>query len=433
MSEGMSRRAEAAAREALGGQRRGWRAVVPFMGPAFVAAVAYLDPGNYATNIQSGAQFGYKLLWVVLLANLMAMLIQTLSAKLGIATGKNLAELCGETFSAPVRIAMWVVSEVAAMATDLAEFLGASLALYLLFGIPLLWAALVTGVVTFALLTLQNRGFRPLEIVIAALVGVVALSYLTETLFSHPDWLAVGQHLVTPWLGNQGSILLMVGIIGATVMPHAVYLHSGLTQRRIVPQSPAEAVRIHKLTRIDVLIAMAMAGLINMAMLYMAAAVFHASGHQEIADLTTAYQTLTPLLGGAAAFVFLISLLASGLSSSAVGTMAGQMIMQGFVHFTIPVWLRRFLTMLPAVVIIWLGVDPTMALVISQVVLSLALPIPVLALIRFTNRRDLMGPLVNNRLTAVSVSASAAIILFLNLVLLWQTFGLPLPLGLGGA
>jgi manganese transport protein len=425
-------RTVAAARAALAGRVRGVRAVWPFIGPAFIAAVAYVDPGNFATNIQSGALYGYRLLWVVVLANALAMLYQNLSAKLGIATGRSLPEVCREHLPPRLVYAMWVVSEVAAMATDLAEFLGASLGLNLLLHIPLLEAALITGVLTYLVLTLDRYGFRPLEALIGGLVAVIAVCYFVETFLSRPDWGQVLHHSLVPWLGAPGSVTLAVGIVGATIMPHAVYLHSGLTQGRVVPRSPEEARLIHRFETIDVVVAMALAGLINMAMLYMAAATFHTSGHHEVADIATAYRTLIPLLGGAAAAVFLISLLASGLSSSAVGTMAGQVIMQGFVGFTIPVWLRRVVTMLPAIATIELGLDPTHTLVLSQVVLSLALPAPVLALVWFTGRRDLMGPLVNSRLVQVLAAAGSAVIVLLNALLIWQALGLPVPPPLGG-
>ncbi len=339
----------AAARAALEGRKKGLLAILPFLGPAFIACVAYIDPGNFATNIQGGSAFGYNLLWVIALANLMAMLLQTMSAKLGLATGHNLAELCRLQFRKPVVYTMWIVSEIAAMATDLAEFLGASIAINLLFGIPLLYATLITGVVTYLILTLERHGFRPIEAVITALVGVIAVCYLIETFFSHPNWGQVGFHTVVPWLGGTQSILFSVGIIGATVMPHVIFLHSSLTQHRIIPRSEKEARRIFRWSIPDVVIAMGLAGLVNMAMLYMAAATFHAHGQNNVADINTAYQTLTPLLGGAASIVFAISLLASGLSSSTVGTMAGQVIMQGFVGFTIPIWVRRLVTMIPAV------------------------------------------------------------------------------------
>jgi manganese transport protein len=412
----------AAARAALDGRKKGLLALLPFLGPAFIACVAYIDPGNYATNIQGGSTFGYNLLWVIMLANLMAMLLQTMSAKLGLATGHNLAEMCRLHFRKPVVYAMWVVSEIAAMATDLAEFLGASVAMYLLFGIPLIYATLITGVVTYLILLLERHGFRRLEAVITALVAVIAICYVLETVFSHPDWGQVGFHSVVPWLGGSQSVLFSVGIIGATVMPHVIYLHSSLTQHRIIPRSEQEARRIFLWNIPDVVIAMTLAGLINMAMLYMAASTFHTHGLSNIADITTAYQTLTPLLGGAASLVFAISLLASGLSSSTVGTMAGQVIMQGFVGFTIPIWIRRLVTMLPAVIVALIGLNPTSTLVISQVVLSFALPLPVITLVMFTRRRDIMGTLVNKPITTWAAIACSVIILGLNVWLLYSTF-----------
>ncbi len=410
------------ARETLEGRRHGLRALLPFLGPAFIASVAYIDPGNFATNIQGGSQFGYNLLWVILLSNLMAMLIQTLSAKLGIATGQSLAELCRIYLPTPVVYAMWIGSEIGAMATDLAEFLGASLGLNLLTGLPLFPATLVVGVATYGILLLQQRGVRPLERVISAFVGVIAVSYLIETVLDRPAWGEVAYHTVVPWVG-PGSVLLSVGIIGATVMPHVVYLHSSLMQDRIVPRTEDEARRIFRFTIPDILIALTLAGLINMAMLYMAASTFHKHGFTGIADIPSAYHTLDLLLGPAARYVFGISLLAAGLSSSTVGTMAGQVIMQGFVGFTIPLWARRLVTMAPAIVVAWIGIDPTRTLVISQVVLSLVLPIPVIALIVFTRRRDVMGTLVNRRATTLLVSACAAVILALNLLLLYQAAG----------
>jgi manganese transport protein len=412
----------AAARAALDGRKKGILAILPFLGPAFIACVAYIDPGNFATNIQGGSAFGYNLLWVILLANLMAMLLQTMSAKLGLATGLNLAQMCRQQFRKPVVYAMWVVSEIAAMATDLAEFLGASIAINLLFGVPLLYATLITGVATYLILTLERRGFRPLEAVISTLVGVIAVCYVIETFFSRPAWGQVGLHTVVPWLGGTQSVLFSVGIIGATVMPHVIYLHSALTQQRIVPRSEQEARRIFRRSIPDVVIAMGLAGLVNMAMLYMAAATFHAHGLANIADINSAYKTLTPLLGSAASFIFAISLLASGLSSSTVGTMAGQVIMQGFVGFTIPVWLRRLVTMIPAILVAAIGLNPTNTLVISQVVLSFALPLPVITMIMFTRRRDIMGKLVNKPITTWAAIACSAIILSLNVWLLYSTF-----------
>lgn len=419
-------RLNAAAHATLEGRRRGILAFLPFLGPAFIACVAYIDPGNFATNIQGGSAFGYKLLWVIVLANLMAMLIQGLSAKLGIATGRSLPEACRDHFPRPAVYAMWVIAEVGAMATDLAEFLGASLGLNLLLHIPLLPATLLTGVATYAILTLQRYGARPIEALISVLVGVIAVSYIIETFFVRPNWGQVAYHSVVPWLG-KGSVLISVGIIGATVMPHVVYLHSALTQDRIVPRTEAEARRIFRYSIPDIVIAMGLAGVINMAMLYMAASTFYTHNMTNIADIPSAYHTLTPLLGAAASAIFAISLLASGLSSSTVGTMAGQVIMQGFVGFTIPIWLRRGLTMVPAVIIAAIGINPTEALVISQVVLSLVLPLPVIALTYFTRRRDVMGILVNRRTTTVLAVICSILIVTLNILLLYETAGGVVP------
>lgn len=416
-----------AGRDAIAGHRKGFRALLPFLGPAFIASIAYIDPGNYATNIQGGAQFGFKLLWVIVLANLMGMLVQNMSAKLGIATGKDLPELCRDHFPKGITLTLWGFSEIAAMATDLAEFLGATLALNLLFHIPMLPAALLTGVTTFLILTLERFGFRPMEKFIASFALIIGFCYLIEMFFSKPDISQIAYHSVVPWIGNSESILLTVGIIGATVMPHVVYLHSSLTKNRIVPRNDAEAIKISRYSTKEVIIAMSLAGLINLSMMTMAAAVFYQTGNSQVADIESAFQTLTPLLGSAAASFFLVSLLASGISSSTVGTMAGQVIMQGFVGFTIPVWLRRVITMLPAIIIVALGLDPTRSLVISQVTLSLVLPIPIIALIYFTRRKDIMGVLVNKPLLNVLAILCAAVVLILNLLLIYQTLGGPLP------
>ena len=420
-------KAVVAARASLTRQRKGIRALIPFLGPAFIASVAYIDPGNYATNIQSGSEFGYNLLWVVVLANLMAMLIQNMSAKLGIATGKNLPEMCREHFPKWLSYVMWAFSEVAAMATDLAEFLGATLGLNLLFHIPMLIATVITGIATYLILTLERFGFRPLEKFISTLVVVIAACYVVETFLSKPQWSQVAYHSVVPWMGNSDAVLLSVGVIGATVMPHVVYLHSSLTQKRIVPRNDEEKKRIFGFNTTEVIIAMSLAGLINLSMMFMAASVFHTTGHTQVADIQTAYKTLTPLLGPASAGVFLVSLLASGLSSSAVGTMAGQVIMQGFVGFTIPLWLRRVVTMLPTFIIVALGIDPTQTLVISQVILSLVLPMPIIALIYFTRRRDIMGVLTNKRIVTILATVCAVVIVVLNALLIYQTFGGPMP------
>jgi manganese transport protein len=411
-----------AARDAINGKVKGFRALLPFLGPAFIASIAYIDPGNFATNIQSGARFGYKMLWIIVLANLMAMLLQNMSAKLGIATGKSLPEICRENLPKSLTIIMWIVSELAAMATDLAEFLGATLALNLLAGIPMLFATIITGVVTYLILMLEKYGFRPLEKFIAAFALLIGLCYLVETIFSKPNLAQIAYHSFVPWLGNSESLILAVGVLGATVMPHAIYLHSSLTQGRIVPRNDKEKIKIQKFSTKEIFIAMTLAGFINLSMMYMAASVFNTTGNSQIADIQSAYQTLTPLLGPAAASVFLISLLASGLSSSVVGTMAGQVIMQGFVGFTIPVWIRRLVTMLPTVIIVAIGVDPTRTLVISQVVLSMVLPFPIIALIYFTQKKEFMGVLTNKRITTITSSLFALIILGLNVWLVVQTF-----------
>jgi manganese transport protein len=419
-------RTEAAAHGVLRGESTGpwYRRLLPFLGPAFIASVAYVDPGNFATNIQGGAEYGYLLLWVIVASNLMAMLIQSLSAKLGIATGRNLAEMCRDEFPRPVVVGMWVVSELVAMATDLAEFLGAALGFYLLLNIPLFPAALLTAVVTFAILTLQRYGFRPLEAVITAMVAVIAGSYLVETVLETPDWGQIARSAVTPRFAGTESVLLAVGILGATVMPHVIFLHSSLTQHRIRVVEDAEKRLLFRYEVLDVMIAMGLAGLINGAMLIMAAATFHAGGMTHVASIEEAYRTLTPLLGSLASVVFAISLLASGLSSSTVGTMAGQVIMQGFLHWHIPLWLRRTITMLPALLVIALGFDPTRTLVLSQVVLSFGIPFALIPLVMFTRRRDLMGVLVNARTTTVLATLVATLIVVLNVYLLVDVFGL---------
>ncbi len=399
-----------------------WKRVLAFLGPAFVASVAYMDPGNFATNISAGARYGYMLLWVVAMSNLMAMLIQSLSAKLGIATGRSLPEVIRDQFPRPLVIFLWVVAELVAMATDLAEFLGAALGLNLLFGIPMFPAALVTGVLAFAILSLEHYGFRPLEAVIIVFVGIIALCYFIEIgFFAHPDWGQIGLAVIQPRLTDTESVLLAVGILGATVMPHVIYLHSALTQGRLVVRTDAARRTIFRYEVIDVILAMGIAGLINGAMLIMAAATFHLSGYHELTELTDAYLTLRPLLGPLAATVFAVSLLASGLSSSTVGTMAGQVIMQGFLRRRIPIWLRRLVTMAPAILVIGLGFDPTRTLVLSQVVLSFGIPFALIPLIVFTRRRDLMGPLVNSRLTTILAAVVAVVIVGLNLFLLYQT------------
>ena len=396
--------------------------LLPFLGPAFIASVAYVDPGNFATNISGGAKFGYTLLWVILASNLMAMLIQSLSAKLGIATGQNLAEHCRNAFTRPVVYGMWVLMELVAMATDLAEFLGAALGFNLLLGIPLWMAGILTAIATFLILGLERFGFRPLEAVITSLVGVVAISYVIETILDRPQWGDVLFHAVVPQFSGPESVLLATGILGATVMPHAIYLHSALTQGRIVVKEPGQMRQLYHFELIDVAIAMGMASLVNGAMLIMSAATFHLQGLTAIGTIEEAHRTLQPLLGPAASWVFAISLLASGLSSASVGTMAGQVIMQGFLHRDIPIWLRRLVTMIPSLIVIGIGLEPTRTLVISQVTLSFGLPFAIIPLILFTRRRDLMGVLTNGRLTNILAGLVAALIVFLNIYLIYSTF-----------
>lgn len=402
-------------------RKKGLARLWPFLGPAFIASIAYVDPGNFATNIQGGAKFGYTLLWVVVCSNLMAMLIQSLSAKLGIATGRNLAELCRLNFPRPLVWVMWVLMEAVAMATDLAEFLGAAIGFNLLFGIPLWAAGLLTALATFIILSLQVRGFRALEAVITGMLGVIVLCYLVETILDKPDWKTLAYHAVVPQFAGPESVLIAAGILGATVMPHVIFLHSALTQDRIVVDSPTLKRRLFRFELVDVCVAMGVAGFVNAAMLIMAAATFNRAGLGHIATIEEAYITLEPLLGTAARYIFAISLLASGLASSAVGTMSGQVIMQGFLERHIPVWVRRLVTILPSLVVIFLGFDPTRTLVISQVVLSFGLPFAVIPLVLFSRRRDLMGELVNHRLTTAVTWAVAALIVALNLYLLYQT------------
>ena len=394
--------------------------LLPFLGPAFIACVAYIDPGNFATNIQGGAKFGYELLWVILASNLIAMLVQALSAKLGIASGQNLAEHCRNQFPPWVVWSMWVIMELVAMSTDLAEFLGAALGFNLLFHIPLLLAGILTAIVTFLILGLERFGFRPIEAVITVLVGVVAASYLVETYLDKPAWGDVAYHLLVPGFSNTESVLLGTAILGATVMPHVIFLHSALTQDRIVVKDPVQMKRLYRYELIDVGLAMGLAGMINVAMLIMAASTFFQHGLTSIGTIEEAHLTLQPLLGSAAPWVFAISLLASGLSSSTVGTMAGQVIMQGFVRRQIPNWVRRLATMVPSLLVIGIGFDPTRTLVISQVVLSFGLPFAVIPLVMFTRRRDIMGVLVNNRLTTFLASACAVLIVSLNIFLIFQ-------------
>ncbi|MGB2711755.1 MAG: Nramp family divalent metal transporter [Conexibacter sp.] len=401
--------------------RRGLRGVLPLLGPAFVAAIAYVDPGNFATNIAGGASYGYTLLWVVLAANLMGMLIQTLSAKVGLATGRNLPELCRERLPRPAAWGLWAQAEVIAMSTDLAEFIGAAIALNLLFGVPLFAAGLMTAVVAFAILALQTRGYRRFELAIGAMLAIILLGFLYDALEVGADWGAVAGGFVPGFEGGD-SVLLACGILGATVMPHVIYLHSALTQQRIAPQDEHERRHLLRFLRLDVLIAMALAGVVNMLMLAIAASLFHGSSLADVDTIEGAHAGFEQLVGGGAALAFAGALLASGMASSSVGTYAGQVIMQGFVARTIPLALRRLVTMTPALIVLAVGLDPTRSLVISQVVLSFGIPFALVPLIWLTSRRDVMAELVNHRATTLLASTVAAAIVALNAFLLYQTF-----------
>ena len=411
-----------AAHQSLKGDRRGLRGLLPFLGPAFIAAVAYVDPGNFATNIAGGAQFGYLLLWVILVSNLMAMLIQSMSAKLGIATGKNLPEVCRERFPKPVSVALWVQAEIIAMATDLAEFIGAALALNLLFGIPLFPAGLLTAVGAFGILELQRRGFRPLEAAISAMVGVIVLAFAFQIFEAQPEGDRILAGLFTPRFAGIESVLLAAGILGATVMPHVIYLHSALTQRRVVGRTEEEKKKIFRFELVDVVIAMAIAGTINASMLIMAAALFYTSGVTDVGDIDVAFEQLRVMVSDNSAIIFGVALLASGFASSSIGTMAGQVVMQGFINRRISLWIRRLITMSPALVILAIGVNPSYALVISQVVLSFGIPFALIPLLLFCRNRGLMGGLVNHRLTTTIATVVVGLIVTLNVFLLYQTF-----------
>jgi manganese transport protein len=408
----------AAMRDRLDHPQPGARSLLSFAGPAVIASVAYMDPGNFATNLQAGSTYGYQLLWVVLLSSLVSMLFQAMSAKLGIVTGRSLAELCRDEFPRPLVIAMWLGSEVAAIATDLAEFMGGALGIALLFHVALGWGLLITGIVTYAILSLDQRGLRPLELVIAALVAVISLSYLAELVITPPDWHAALFHSVVPQLHGKDALMLAVGIVGATIMPHSIYLHSGLTQNRAPARNDEQRLRLVRFSNREVMIALGLAGLVNMAMVAMAASAFsqHFPG---IADLTLAYHTLAPALGATAALLFLVALLASGISSSVVGTMAGQNIMQGFVGFRIPLLARRLITMVPAV-LVCLTTNPMTAMIDSQIVLSIMLPVPLVALVVLSSRRSVMGRFTACRKLTVAAALATGAIVALNLALLWQ-------------
>lgn len=396
------------------------RGALTMLGPAFVAAVAYIDPGNFATNIAGGSKYGYLLLWVIVVANLMAMLVQYLSAKTGIATGRSLPELAREHFPRPVAWGLWAQAELIAIATDLAEFVGAAIALNLLFGVPPLVAGLMTAAVAFAILALQARGHRRFELAITAFLGVVCLGFLYDLLHVH---VAGGQlaHGLVPRFQGSDSVMLAVGILGATVMPHVVYLHSALTAKRLEPRNVAERRELLRFERLDVLLAMGLAGFINIAMLVVAAGLFHANGQTGIESIEDAHHGLQRLLGGGAALAFAVALLASGLSSSSVGTFAGQVVMQGFIRRRVPLGLRRAVTMAPSLIVLGVGLDPSTTLVISQIVLSFGIPFALVPMLLLTRRPDVMGALVNRRATTLLAGAVALVIIGLNVFLLQQT------------
>jgi manganese transport protein len=395
------------------------RATLAMLGPAFVAAVAYVDPGNFATNIQGGAQFGYLLLWVVLLANVMAMLIQYLSAKLGIVTDHNLPELFRARYSRAASLGMWVQAEAMAMATDLAEFVGAALGLNLLFGVPLLTAGLMTGVIAFVLLGLQRHGYRRFELAITALLGIIFLGFLYETLHIGPS---VHESLggLLPRLHGSDSLYLAVGIIGATVMPHVIYLHSALTNGRTPVRDEGERARVLRFERLDVLVALGLAGLVNMAMLAVAAKLLHQTGHSGVSTITEAHSQFARLIGGGGALAFSVALLASGASSSSVGTYAGQVVMKGFVGLNVPLFARRLITMAPAIAVLALGLGPTQVLVFSQVVLSFGIPFALIPLVLLTSSRAVMGAHVNRLPTTAVATGCAALITALNVFLIYR-------------
>ncbi|MFJ7363166.1 Nramp family divalent metal transporter [Peribacillus frigoritolerans] len=399
---------------------RGIKKLLPYLGPAFIAAVAYIDPGNYATNITAGSKYGYTLLWVIFASNLMAVLIQSLSAKLGIATGKNLPELCREKFSKKTSFLLWIQAEAVIMATDLAEFIGAALGIYLLFDLPLITSAIIAAIGSFAILEIQRRGYRTFEALITVMIFVVVIAFGAQVFYAKPDTSAVVLGLFTPKFEGVDSILLSAGMLGATVMPHAIYLHSSLTQRRIVGVNDLERKRIYRFELIDIVIAMLIAGAINAAMVIVSAALFHKNG-ALVEDLDVAYQQFGAMLGPSVAMFFGIGLLFAGLSSSSVGVMTGDVVMQGFIKRHIPIYIRRVITTVPPLLIILWGVNPSKALVMSQVVLSFGIAFALVPLIMFTSNKKIMGSLVNHKITSGAAWLIAVLIIGLNLFLLYET------------
>lgn len=410
-----------AVQDALDGKSKGFKRLLPFLGPAFIAAIAYIDPGNFATNISAGSKYGYMLLWVILFSNLMAFLIQVLSAKLGIATGKNLPEIARDRYPKWVSAGLWIQGELVIMATDLAEFIGAALGLNLLFGIPMIEAAIIAAIGSFAILELQRRGYRALEAGIAGLLFVVVIAFALQTFFAKPDAASVLEGLFIPKIDGMDSVLLATGILGATVMPHAIYLHSALTQRRVVGKTDNERKKIFKFETIDILIAMVIAGAINASMLIVAAALFFKNG-LYVEDLDVAYQQFGHFIGPASAILFGIGLLAAGLSSSSVGTLSGDIIMQGFIRYRIPLYLRRFITIIPPMIIIISGINATEALVWSQVVLSFGIPFALVPLIMFTSNKRLMGVLTNRKWVTALAWLIAVLVIALNLFVIYDSF-----------
>ncbi|WP_156735909.1 Nramp family divalent metal transporter [Bacillus velezensis] len=410
-----------AVQDALDGKSKGFKRLLPFLGPAFIAAIAYIDPGNFATNISAGSKFGYMLLWVILFSNLMAFLIQVLSAKLGIATGKNLPEIARDRYPKWVSAGLWIQGELVIMATDLAEFIGAALGLNLLFGIPMVEAAIIAAIGSFAILELQRRGYRALEAGIAGLLFVVVIAFALQTFFAKPDAASVLEGLFIPKIDGMDSVLLATGILGATVMPHAIYLHSALTQRRVVGKTDSERKKIFRFETIDILIAMVIAGAINASMLIVAAALFFKNG-LYVEDLDVAYQQFGHYIGPASAILFGIGLLAAGLSSSSVGTLSGDIIMQGFIRYRIPLYLRRFITIIPPMIIIISGVNATEALVWSQVVLSFGISFALVPLIMFTSNKRLMGALTNRKWVTALAWLIAVLVIALNLFVIYDSF-----------
>lgn len=412
-------KAPLSANAVLRGEIKGFRQILPFLGPAFIAAVAYIDPGNFATNITAGSEYGYLLLWVIVVSNLMAVLIQSLSAKLGIATGRNLPEVARDNFSKKTSIMLWIQAEIVIIATDLAEFIGAALGLYLVFKIPMLPAALITAVAAFGILELQRRGVRTFEAIVSGMVMMVVMAFAFQTFLADPKPTEVLSGLF-PSFDGVGSILLATGILGATVMPHAIYLHSSLTQSRVIGRSEAEKKKIFKFEFFDIVIAMVIAGAINISMLVIAAALFHKRG-MDVSDLDVAYHELGSLIGPTAAVSFGLGLLIAGLASSAVGTMSGDVVMQGFINRRIPLYLRRAITMAPPILIIALGLNATVALVWSQVILSFGIAFALIPLIIFTSNPKIMGGLVNRKWVTYTSWVIAAITVALNLFLIYSS------------